>query len=69
LNMEGQQVSKKQQPALDPCPYCKSTSFMEGERSGDEWIWSCSNPPCMFKRGIERRDQMMDVFEAARMTI
>jgi hypothetical protein len=42
---------------------------MEGERSGDEWIWSCSNPPCMFKRGIERRDQMMDVFEAARMTI
>ncbi|HEX2338941.1 MAG TPA: hypothetical protein VHI98_00540 [Vicinamibacterales bacterium] len=54
----------KKRPVLDPCPYCKSTSFMEGERSGDEWIWSCGNPPCMFKRGIERRDQIIDVTAA-----
>jgi hypothetical protein len=54
----------KERPALDPCPYCKSTSFMECERSGDAWIWSCGNPPCMFKRSIERRDQIVDVTAA-----
>jgi hypothetical protein len=35
---------------------------MEGERSGDAWIWSCANPPCMFKRGIDRRDQLLKAF-------
>jgi hypothetical protein len=51
----------KKRPDLDPCRYCKSTSFMESERCGDEWIWTCGNPPCMFKRAIERRDQMIGV--------
>jgi hypothetical protein len=51
--------AREKRPALTPCPYCDSTSFMEGERSGDVWIWSCGNPPCMFKRGIDRRDRIL----------
>jgi hypothetical protein len=41
---------------------------MESERSGDEWVWSCGNPPCMFKRGIERRNQMLEVCSAVRIS-
>jgi hypothetical protein len=51
-------VSKKKKPT-EQCPFCKTTDYMKGERYNDTWYWECRNPPCMFKRAVERRDQLL----------